>query len=135
MLSGEAPSRSKPLILATGLCLAMLDCLFVSTICQLAGSIGGGCCSVHPFRSLSGVTCSGILCRSLVPNLTHLGWEDSLRPTWKPPSLISFESFEDVLAHYSHRANAKELRGLIALEEFRQTKLNTLHQLRNASDA
>ena len=35
---------------------------------------------------------------------------------WKQPSLITFDSFEDVLAHYTRRASAEELRGLLKLE-------------------
>ena len=43
---------------------------------------------------------------------------------WKSPSLISFDSFEDVLAHYTDRASATELRRLIGLETLRRDHLH-----------
>ena len=53
----------------------------------------------------------------------------------KAPSLISFDSFEGVLARYAHRASAEELRGLAALEGLRQANLDLLRKPRSASGA
>ena len=65
-------------------------------------------------------------CTTFGPNLTMLAWGDSLHPAWKPPTLISFDSFEAAVAHFAHRAADSELRELANLEEIRQAKLKPL---------